>query len=100
MKMKAISISVVMLSLATSAALAAGFTEWMQNERMTVTKVDHDGGRFYCAEHQRWTQVSKRDATALSVGDIISMDVRDDHAQVGIDGELGLAARALDLDRF
>jgi len=57
MKMKAISISVVMLSLATSAALAAGFTEWMQNERMTVTKVDHDGGRFYCAEHQRWTQV-------------------------------------------
>ena len=76
MKMKAISISVVMLSLATSAALAAGFTEWMQNERMTVTKVDHDGGRFYCAEHLRWTQVSKRDATALSVGDIVSMDAR------------------------
>jgi hypothetical protein len=76
MRMKAISISVVMLSLATSAALAAGFTEWMQNERMTVTKVDHDGGRFYCAEHQRWTQVSKRDATALSVGDIVSMDAR------------------------
>ena len=77
MKMKAISISVVMLSLATSAALAAGFTEWMQNERMTVTRVDHEGGRFYCAEHHRWTQLSKRDAMAVSVGDIISVDAHE-----------------------
>ena len=41
MKMKTIAISVVSLSLAASAALAAGFTEWMQAERMTVAKVDH-----------------------------------------------------------
>jgi len=53
MKSKAISITVVALSLATSAALAAGFTERMQTERMTITKVDRDGGRFLLAEHQR-----------------------------------------------
>jgi hypothetical protein len=73
---KAIVISVVMLSLGASAALAAGLTEWMQAERMTVAKVDHDGGRFFCAEHRRWTQVSKTDAAALSAGDIISVDGR------------------------
>jgi len=76
MKMKAIAISVVSLSLATSAALAAGFTEWMQTERMTVAKVDHVGDRFFCAEHQRWTRVSKPEAMTLGVGDIVSVDAR------------------------
>ena len=74
MKVKAISISVVILSLAASGALAAGFTEWMQGERMTVAKVDRDGQRFFCAEHQRWT--STTDATALGVGDIVSVEPR------------------------
>ena len=76
MKTKAISISVVILSLATSAALAAGLTEWMQTERMTVAKVDHEGDRFLCTEHLRWTKVSKPDATTLAVGDIVSVDAR------------------------
>ena|ERR1041384_2449694 len=76
MKTKAISISVVILSLATSAALAAGLTDWMQAERMTVAKVDHQGERFFCAEHRRWTNVSKPDATTLAVGDIVSVDAR------------------------
>jgi len=76
MKTKAFSISVVILSLAASAALAAGLTERMQTERMTVAKVDQQGNRFFCAEHQRWTYVSKADAAALSAGDIISLDAR------------------------
>ena len=74
MKSKAISMIVVVLSLATSAALAADFTERMQTDRMTITKVDRDGGRFLCAEHLRWTHVSKPDATMLAVGDIVSVD--------------------------
>jgi ABC-type sugar transport system substrate-binding protein len=74
MKMKALSISVAILSLAASAALAAGLTERLQGERMTVTKVD--GDRFFCAEHQRWTQFSKRGAAALGVGDIVSVDMQ------------------------
>lgn len=76
MKTKAISISVVALSLAASAALAAGFTERMQSERMTVAKVDQTGHRFFCTEHQQWTRVSKADAAALGAGDIISVDAR------------------------
>ena len=76
MKTKAISISVVILSLAASAALATGLTELMQAERMTVAKVDHEGNRFLCAEHKRWIHVSKADAAALGAGDIISVDAR------------------------
>jgi hypothetical protein len=75
MKMKAISISVVILSLAASGALAAGFTEWMQSGRMTVAKVDRGGQRFFCAEHQRWT--STTEAPALGVGDIVSVEARE-----------------------
>ena len=82
MKSKAISITVVALSLATSAALAAGFTERMQTERMTITKVDRDGGRFLCAEHQRWTNVS--DASTLAVGDIVGVDTDGQGAKVRV----------------
>ena len=76
MKTKAMSIAVVTLSLAASAALAGGLTEWMQNERMTVAKIDREGDRFFCAEHQRWTHVSKTEVAALGVGDIVRVDVR------------------------
>ena len=71
---KAISISVGVLSLATSAALAAGLTERMQTERMTVVQVDRTRGQFLCAEHRRWTQVAKADVTKLGAGDIVSVE--------------------------
>jgi len=74
MNTKAISFGVVILSLAASAALGAGLTERLQSERMTVTKVE--GDRFFCAEHQRWTHVSKQEAAALGIGDIVSVDER------------------------
>ena len=74
---KAISISVVVLALATSAALAASITERMQTERMTVTKIDRESGQFFCAEHQRWTRISKSDAAMLGVGDIIGVEAHD-----------------------
>ena len=74
---KVISISVVVLSLATSAALAASWTERMQTERMVVTKVDRENNQFYCAEHQRWTRISKAQAATLNVGDIIGIEAHE-----------------------
>ena len=73
---KTVTISVGILSLATSAALA-GLTERMQSERMTVVQVDRARGRFLCAEHRRWTQVAKADVANLATGDIVSVAGRD-----------------------
>ena len=75
---KAISISVGVLSLATSAALATGLTERMQAERMTVVQVDRSRGQFLCAEHRRWTQVAKAEVTKLAAGDIVRVERGDD----------------------
>jgi hypothetical protein len=75
---KAISISVGVLSLATSAALATGLTERMQAERMTVVQVDRSRGHFLCAEHRRWTQVAKAEVTKLAAGDIVRVEREDD----------------------
>ena len=72
----ALSISVVAVSLATSTALAAGLTERLQTERMTVVQVDRSGSRFLCAEHRRWVRVPKADAATLAIGDIVSVERR------------------------
>jgi hypothetical protein len=77
MMSKALSVSVVVLSLATSAAHAGGLTDRMQSERMTVVKVDGSRGQFLCAEHRRWMRVSPVDAPALGVGDIVTLQRRD-----------------------
>jgi len=74
---KTVTISVGILSLATSAALASGLTERMQSERMTVVQVDRSRGRFLCAEHRRWTPVPKADVANLATGDIVSVAGRD-----------------------
>jgi hypothetical protein len=74
---KALALGVVMLSLATSSAHAAGLTERLQRERMTVLKVDAVGGRFLCAEHGRWMRVSPADAPALGIGDIVTLQRRE-----------------------
>ena len=71
---KAITISVGILSLTTSAALATGLTERMQSQRMTVVRVDPIKGQFLCAEHQRWTKLAKADVSSISAGDIISLE--------------------------
>ena len=61
-----VSLAVVMM--AASAALAAGLTDSLQAERMTVVKVDHAAGRFQCAEHRRWTAVLKADLREVQPG--------------------------------
>jgi len=70
---KALAISVAVVSLGASAALAAGFTERMATERMTVVQVDRAQGRFLCAEHRRWTAIAKTDVAVLGSGDIVSV---------------------------
>jgi hypothetical protein len=74
---KALALGVVMLSLATSSAHAAGLTEQLQRERMTVVKVDAVGGRFRCAEHGRWMRVSPAHAPTLGIGDIVTLQRRE-----------------------
>jgi hypothetical protein len=74
---KALAIGVVVLSLATSSAHAAGLTERVQSERMTVVKVDAVRGRFLCAEHGRWVRVSGAAVPALGVGDIVTLQRRE-----------------------
>jgi hypothetical protein len=70
---KALWISVAVVSLGASAAVAAGLTERMAAERMTVVQVDRAEGRFLCAEHRRWTRVVKTDVAVLASGDIVTV---------------------------
>jgi hypothetical protein len=56
------------------ATTTAGLTEQMQQNRMTVVKVDPAAGRFMCAEHLRWTPVAKSDLAAVQPGDIVKVD--------------------------
>ena len=67
-----VSLAVVMM--AASAALAAGLTDSLQAERMTVVKVDHAAGRFECAEHRRWTAVLRADLREVHPGDIVKVE--------------------------
>ena len=70
---KTLAISVAVVSLGASAALAGGFTERLASERMTVVQVDRAQGRFLCAEHGRWTAIAKTDAVAVGSGDIVTV---------------------------
>jgi hypothetical protein len=66
--------SLAVVVMAASAALAAGLTDRLQTERMTVVRVDHDAGRFQCAEHRRWTSALKADLRDVQQGDIVRVE--------------------------
>jgi len=71
----ALSVDVVVASLTASAvALAAGFTELLQTERMTVLNVDRTSGRFQCAEHRAWMAVGTDSLSGVQQGDIVKID--------------------------
>jgi len=74
---RALSITTAVVSLAVSAAVAAGLTDQMQTMRMTVVQVDRGAGKFLCAEHRRWTAVSAADLKAVGSGDIVKVERRD-----------------------
>jgi hypothetical protein len=73
---KRISIGMTILSLATVAVAGAsgGLTDLMQSSRMTIVKVDADTGAFLCAEHGKWTAVSRGDLAGVTAGDIVRVD--------------------------
>jgi len=75
---KRISIGVTILCLATAAVAGAsgGLTDLMQTSRMTVVKVDAGTGAFLCAEHGKWTAVSRGDLAGVTAGDIVRVDRR------------------------
>ena len=73
---KVLAINVAVVALVSSAAMAAGLTERMAAERMTVVRVDRAHQRFLCAEHRHWTRVAKTDVAVLATGDIVSVQPR------------------------
>jgi hypothetical protein len=68
-----ISMTLALVSVATSSALAADLTERVMTERMTIVKVDRAQGRFLCAEHRHWTWISKQDVALIGAGDIVTV---------------------------
>jgi hypothetical protein len=72
MRMRTVTIAVGMVVVAASAALAAGLTERLQTERMTVLKVDRASGQFQCVEHRRWTPATKE--SLVQSGDIVRVE--------------------------
>ena len=74
---RVLSISAVVVSVAASAAIAGGLTDYLQATRMTVVRVDKGAGKFFCAEHRRWTSVSAEGLGAVQPGDIVKLDRKD-----------------------
>ena len=72
--LKTLSIGAVVIAVAASAAAAAGLTERLQSERMTVLKVDRAAGRFQCVEHLSWTAVEKSSLAIVHTGDVVRVD--------------------------
>jgi hypothetical protein len=71
-----LSVGLVVVSTTASAVLvgAAGFTERLQTERMTVLSVDRTSGRFQCAEHHAWMAVGADSLSAVQQGDIVKLE--------------------------
>ena len=74
MRIRTLAMTVGMVFAAASAALAAGWTERLQTERMTVLKVDRAAGQYQCVEHQRWTSVAKDSLAPCGTGDIVRVE--------------------------
>jgi len=74
MRIRTLTMAVAVLFVAASAAVAAGWTERLQTERMTVLKLDQASGRFQCAEHRQWTTVTKDSMALVSTGDIVRIE--------------------------
>jgi hypothetical protein len=71
----AVSVGLVVASMTVSAvAVAAGFTERLQTERMTVLNVDRTSARFQCAEHRAWMTVAMNSLSSVHQGDIVKLE--------------------------
>jgi hypothetical protein len=74
MRIRTLALAVGVVFVAASAAVAAGWTERLQTERMTVLKVDRASGQYSCVEHQRWTSVAKDSLASVQTGDIVRLE--------------------------
>jgi hypothetical protein len=74
MRIRTLAMAVGVVFVAASAALAAGLTERLQTERMTVLKVDRAAGQYQCVEHRRWTSVAKDSLALVQEGDIVRVE--------------------------
>ena len=74
MRIRTLALAVGVVFVAASAAVAAGWTERLQTERMPVLEVDEAAGRFQCAEHRRWTTVAKDSIAPVRTGDIVRVE--------------------------
>ena len=66
MRIRTLALAVGVVFVAASAAVAAGWTERLQTERMTV--------QYFCVEHQRWTSVAKDSLASVQTGDIVRLE--------------------------
>ena len=64
----------VAIAAAASVSFAAGLTERLQTDRMTVLKVDRAGNRVQCVEHRKWTAVAQGMVEAVQEGDIVRFE--------------------------
>ena len=64
---RVLTITGVVVAVTGTVVAAAGFAD----SRMTVLKVDADGGRFQCVEHRRWASIAKADLAGVAAGDIV-----------------------------
>jgi hypothetical protein len=81
MLVRVLSITVLALLLAVSAAVAESLTDRLQAGRMTVLDVNAKTGQFLCVEHKRWTTVSNGDLNHLGAGDIIRVEASNGRVQ-------------------
>lgn len=74
MRIRTLTMAVGVVLLTASMVSAAGLTEGLQTERLTVLKVDHAAGQFQCAEHRRWITVAKDSIARVRPGDIVRLE--------------------------
>ncbi|HEY5724617.1 MAG TPA: hypothetical protein VIX40_01540 [Methylomirabilota bacterium] len=77
MRIRTFALAAGVVFMAASAALAAGLTERLQTERMTVLKVDRSSGQFQCAEHRRWMTATPASLASVGTGDIVRVERTD-----------------------
>jgi hypothetical protein len=72
MVIRVVSINLVALAMAVSAAGAESLTERLQTGRMTVLELNTNTRQFLCVEHKRW--ISVPNGERIAAGDIVKVE--------------------------
>jgi hypothetical protein len=76
---RVLSINLVALTMAVSAAGAESLTDRLQTGRMTVLEVNTNTRQFLCIEHKRWTSLP--DGERVAAGDIVKVEASNGRVQ-------------------